>query len=257
MKILINTLLLLTLTACISHAQIEEFPAPSNIFKGEVTFETDATVDGVATVDDLGVFGNMEVWDFWDFKVAGQFTGAADFLAAVTVETIAGVNIGTGVDQDMDLITGDVTGAPTLSWNETKSMFESNHGIYMDNPTGGGGAIEIENSFNNSAGITNIAIFYSDRYTYPIGTSITTFPVISNFMRLTAVGSETIATITNAQSGTVLYLSFNNSNVTITDDNSGTADTIDLSAAFTGAADTILTLIYDGTSWLEVSRSVN
>lgn len=33
--------------------------------------------------------------------------------------------------------------------------------------------------------------------------------------------------------------------------------TVDLSAAFTSADDTVLQIIYDGTSWYEVSRSVN
>lgn len=70
-------------------------------------------------------------------------------------------------------------------------------------------------------------------------------------------GANTIATITGGIDGQFLCLLFVDALVTITDDNSHAADSVDLSAAFTSADDTVLLLKYDGTSWYEVSRSVN
>jgi hypothetical protein len=70
-------------------------------------------------------------------------------------------------------------------------------------------------------------------------------------------GGNTVATITGGADGMVLRLLFVDALVTITDTDAHTANTVDLSAAFTSADDTVLTLIFDGTSWYETSRSVN
>ncbi len=72
-------------------------------------------------------------------------------------------------------------------------------------------------------------------------------------------GGNTIATITGAQAqaGSTIRLLFVDTNVTITNDNTHAADSIDLSASFTSADDAVLEIVYDGTSWYEVSRSVN
>ena len=80
----------------------------------------------------------------------------------------------------------------------------------------------------------------------------------SDFMVVTGdVGGNTVATITGGEEGDELTLLFVDTDVTITDTDAHTADTVDLSAAFTSADDTMLKLKYDGTSWYEVSRSVN
>ncbi len=94
--------------------------------------------------------------------------------------------------------------------------------------------------------------------TTTLGVAATTFPVFSNVMTMTGDGGgNTVATITGAKSGQYLILIFVDGNITITDDNSHAANSVDLSAAFTGADDTTIHLIYNGTSWYEVSRSVN
>lgn len=86
----------------------------------------------------------------------------------------------------------------------------------------------------------------------------TTFAVASSSVIVTGDGSgNTIATITGGVAGVTVRLLFVDGLVTITDTDAHTANTIDLSAAFTSADDTILTIYYDGTSWYEVSRSVN
>lgn len=91
-----------------------------------------------------------------------------------------------------------------------------------------------------------------------LGAAATTFAITDTFMTITGdAGANTLATITGAGAGQILTLLFVDALVTVTDDNTHAADSIDLSAAFTSADDTTLQLIYNGTSWYEVSRSVN
>ena len=96
------------------------------------------------------------------------------------------------------------------------------------------------------------------RQTITLGAAATTFAIASTSMEVTGNGGgNTIATITGGTAGQFLALQFVDANVTITDDNTHAANSVDLNAAFTGADDTILFLYFDGTSWYEVSRSVN
>lgn len=91
-----------------------------------------------------------------------------------------------------------------------------------------------------------------------LGAGVTTFAVTGEVMVITGDGgANTIATITGGGTGQELTLIFVDANVTITDTDAHTANTVDLSAAFTSADDTVLKLVFDGTSWYEVSRSVN
>ena len=81
--------------------------------------------------------------------------------------------------------------------------------------------------------------------------------VSSHLMTVSAGASETIATISGGYDGMRLTLIFLDTNTTITDTATEAADTVNLSAAYTSADGDVLELIYDGTSWREVSRSVN
>ena len=91
-----------------------------------------------------------------------------------------------------------------------------------------------------------------------LGVGVTTFVATSNGMTITGDGgANTIATITGVTNGGFLSLIFVNGLVTITDDNSHADNSIDLNASFTSADDVVLRLEHDGTSWYEVSRSVN
>ncbi|MDP2607306.1 MAG: hypothetical protein Q8S00_32615 [Deltaproteobacteria bacterium] len=91
-----------------------------------------------------------------------------------------------------------------------------------------------------------------------LGVGATTLAVTSSFVVVTGNGGgNTLADITGGFDGMRLVLLFVDSLVTITDTDAHTANTVDLSAAFTSADDTILELISDGTSWYEISRSVN
>jgi len=91
-----------------------------------------------------------------------------------------------------------------------------------------------------------------------LGAGVTTFAVTGEVMVITGdAGTNTVATITGGLTGQELFLLFTDGNVTITDTDAHTANTVDLSAAFTSADDTTLTLVFDGTSWYEKCRSVN
>ena len=97
-----------------------------------------------------------------------------------------------------------------------------------------------------------------DNTAVALGAAAVTFTASTNFVTVTGDGgTNTIATITSGIAGETLTLLFTDALVTITDDDSHGADSVDLSAALTGADDTTLTLLYDGTSWYELSRSVN
>jgi len=91
-----------------------------------------------------------------------------------------------------------------------------------------------------------------------LGAAATTFAITGEYIELTGdVGTNTIATITGGVTGQLIIIEFVDALVTITNDNTHAANTIDLSAALVGADDTILMLVYNGTSWYEVSRSSN
>ena len=70
-------------------------------------------------------------------------------------------------------------------------------------------------------------------------------------------GGNTIATITGGSAGSRLTLLFIDTNVTITDTAAATVDTVNLSASFTSSANDTMSLIHNGTKWLETARSVN
>src|SRR3990167_10938471 len=91
-----------------------------------------------------------------------------------------------------------------------------------------------------------------------LGVGATTFAATSDLMTITGDGgANTIGTITGGVNGQILTLLFVDANVTITDTYAATANTVNLSAAFTGAANTALTLVSNGNKWFEISRSVN
>lgn len=96
--------------------------------------------------------------------------------------------------------------------------------------------------------------------TITLGAGATTLAVSSNVVTVTGDGgANTIGTITGAVVGVYVFI-FVDANVTITDTDAHTADTVDLAGTatnFTSADDKTLTLVYDGTSWYQTSTSTN
>lgn len=100
-------------------------------------------------------------------------------------------------------------------------------------------------------------IIRRNRIQLTVANGATNFDVQSSYMVLTGGAAVTIATIKGGQEGMILTLEFTDANVTITDDATGASDTVNLSAAFTSSANDTMQLIHNGTSWRELSRSVN
>lgn len=174
---------------------------------------------------------------------------------AVNINTTTGIDFNPGSDTDIDLLTVAVTGTPTLSWDESADLFVMNQGLHLDQNSGF--ALIVDGAVGDDWGVLSTGQVYSEFQAITLGSSVTTFQVTANRATVASPTANTIATITGGVEGQLLYLIFTNSNVTITDTNGHTANTVDLSAAFTSADDRVLTLLYDGTSWYEVSRSSN
>jgi len=113
-------------------------------------------------------------------------------------------------------------------------------------------------SIDENADVTINNIIYTTQTSSTLGVGVTVIAVTSNGLTLTGDGAgNTIATITGFTDAGNLVITFTDVNVTITDDNTHASNTVDLSAAFTSADDTVLMLRFDGTSYYEISRSVN
>jgi len=112
-----------------------------------------------------------------------------------------------------------------------------------------------------AGGATQFAISTKTGYTKQTKTfsgGQTSFAVTRNFVEVVGqAGGTTLATITGGIEGIVLSLKFLDALVTVTDDDTGTADTISLSAGFSPSAGSTLTLLHDGNKWFELSRSTN
>jgi len=96
--------------------------------------------------------------------------------------------------------------------------------------------------------------------TITLGASATTFAVTKNVTTVTGdAGANTVATITGAVVGIYTFI-FVDALVTITDDDTHAANSVDLAGTatnFTSADDKTLTLVFDGTSWYQLSTSAN
>lgn len=90
---------------------------------------------------------------------------------------------------------------------------------------------------------------------------VTTFAVTSSYVVLTCDGAETINTITGGLSGMRLVILHADTDCTIADDDDATAsDAIDLTGTATndvGAVAKVITLLYNGSHWLQVAESDN
>jgi hypothetical protein len=136
--------------------------------------------------------------------------------------------------------------------------------------TGEGGNVVFNTSPSTTAGsslnasaealrINDEGIVETPNDSLTLAASATTIAATSNIMTITGdAGTNTIATITGVTTtaGTLILI-FVDANVTITDDNAHTSNSVDLNAAFTSADDTVLMLVYNGVSWYEINRSVN
>ena len=92
--------------------------------------------------------------------------------------------------------------------------------------------------------------------TLPAGA--TTFAATGKLVLLSGdVGTNTIATITGpmAFASNEITIIFQDADVTFTNDDTSAANTLNLDATFTSAANDVLKLIYDGNKWFMISMT--
>lgn len=96
-----------------------------------------------------------------------------------------------------------------------------------------------------------------NRYPLHLDTTRTSFDVGSDYMVMTADSTTNIARIGGGREGQILTLQFGDSDIVLVDNDTADPNAINLSAAFTSSPNDMMQLHYDGTSWREVSRSIN
>ncbi len=166
-------------------------------------------------------------------------------------------NIGTGINGYSS--SGYGVGAFSSSGYGVYSYSNTGVGIYGESDSGnhadfGAGKVVIA----NDGDITSVGAIASTKVDYAFAPAETTLTVSNNFVRLAGdAGGNTISEIIGGVSGQILTLLFTDALITITDTNSATANTINISSAFTSTANDTLTLIFDGNKWFEISRSIN
>lgn len=156
-----------------------------------------------------------------------------------------GLAINHATGQSLDLIYNDSDGSPV------------NHAKIT---VGSGGILTIEplTSTTTPTSVAVVGKLATTATAVTLGAAATTFAVASNVVTVTGdAGANTVATITGGVSGQILTLILADALVTVTDNATGTANTINLSAAFVSTANDVLSLVFNGTSWREVARSVN
>ena len=247
---------------------------------GDTTPAAIVDVDGNASADDLldlTAFGGARALVVGDDGGIGMGTATPDGTLHVFAAS-AGTVAASAVADDFVVEGGNPSGMSILSAGDSNLFFGTHldpDGVFFSyRPSTGlfqfGGfsagvevaimvgsasqAIRIDASKNTNM----FGKFSGVNQAVTLGSAVTTYAETSNFTTLTGdVGANTLATITGGVAGQVLRILCVDGLVTITDTDAHTADTVDLSAAFTCADDTILSLLSDGTSWYETSRSVN
>ena len=163
-------------------------------------------------------------------------------------------------------ITSNTFEIDNFSYGEIERQTETLAGAtftFMDNYNGGDvtivGDATVDSLLVSDDLIVTEKSGFAAIQTTTLGVGATTFAITTNNITLTGDGgANTLGTITAAEIG-IYIIEFVDANITVTDTDAGTADTIDLtgSSDLTSADDTILMLYYNGVSFLEVSRSVN
>ena len=229
----------------------------------DFTFSGDA---GILRLRDAG--GNIDV----ELSTTGESLiangvligdGAVSFpLKVISRSNNAGIRIldNTGTKQVMQLGGLNEDGLLRILSSEVEKIHISANGAsFFDGGDVGIGFITAPSAQLHIKGDMIVdSIFSIPTKLRTLGVGVTTFVVASNKMKITGDGSaNTIGTITGGVNGMTLTITFVDALITLTDNNTSTTNTINLSAAFTSTANDILILEFDGVSWREASRSIN
>jgi len=228
-KITVDTLIVNSVFSFSGDVAVDSIYSGSNITAvGTVSAEQLTSTDDATITDDLSVGGNATVTGI----IQGEHLYSTD----------------DGVIADSLYIGGNAGIVGTLD-SATLNTGQGDNELYdMDQ--------NVLTTSSPTFAMTNNTALQSKT----LAASDTTFALTSNIITLTGdAGANTLATITGAGIGIYTIL-FVDGLITVTDDEANTANTIDLvgtGADLTSADDTTLTLMFDGTSFYEVSRSVN
>jgi hypothetical protein len=135
------------------------------------------------------------------------------------------------------------TAGNTISFTQALTLHASG-GLSLGN-TSDPGATNLSVSGTASAGIVHRGGSYTGGATTPSVTGITYMPISNS-------SATTITNFTGGVTGQILYLLFNDANTTINRSNARLAGSIN----FTSAQFATLALLFNGSEWIEVSRSV-
>ena len=228
-------------------------------------------------------FGSMNYFYLgaWHVRVAASSLSAgAAFLPKIpfVVNRNTSIAIGGDITAGVGLVGSrmivDSIGKVGINTSVADKQFEINLGTaeafrlsYNDN--NGSAATYVDQTLSSTGVVTNNAVGSASKFVFSdpfantatsltLGAAAATFALTSNVMTITGNGGgNTLTTITGGFSGQILVLKFVDANVTITDDATATANTINIGAAFTSTANDVISLMFDGTSWFETGRSVN
>ena len=220
-----------------------------------------ATTASVFVLVGSGVFTGSTTTSFATITASGLTTGTAVYIPCAALTTGKALHIGASAMTSGTALYINAVEA-TLT---TGKYIQCYDGAADDFSVAKYGAVTIAGNaattvLTITAGdlVMSDGAFGSANEAVTCGGAATTFAVDSNLVTVTGdAGANTIATITGGVAGQLVTLIFVDALVTVTDTDAHTANTVDLSAAFTSADDTVLQLVFDGTSWYEVSRSVN
>lgn len=127
---------------------------------------------------------------------------------------------------------------------------------------GGGGSLTETMRLSAAGNLIVPGVVSSAQLTVDIdgGGGAEALAITSNSLNLTCTGAETILTITGGVSGQLLAITHEDADCTLDDTDVDTANQMDLVGAngdLTGAADLMILLYFNGTSWHELIRSQN
>jgi len=167
-----------------------------------------------------------------------------------------------GIGGSIDLYTEDSAGTAELTGRISNLLTTATSGAETSAITfwtrDGGAAISEKVRIAGNGSLSVAGKISSTMSSQTLGAGVTTIAITRDVVKITGdAGANTIATITGGVSGQRLTLIFVDTLVTITDTAAATADTVNLSAAFTSTADDTVTLVYDANKWFEVARAVN
>jgi len=270
---------ILNVTSSLTSGALSFYPFDVNDLTGTIAdFTVPSPLTSTGTVDITAGITNTEIGFSFDnledsLNAREQLTGSAITNGSLSVVDMEGVIGSFTVPSpltstgDVDISAGETNTEIGFSFTALEDSINS-RAVIQDSilardliVTGGWefGNITSTGTIHADDGLTTFGqIVNSGLQTKTLGVGITTFAVTSNVVKVTAdEGGNTIASITGASGLGIYVFIFTDALVIITDNNSHSDDSVDLSAAFTSADDTTLTLVFDGVSWYELSRSVN